>query len=402
MPHYVEPTVDPEWGIPRNVPTERFAAAVAAHPGAKGLFCVSPSYNGLCAELPALAGLAHGAGMPFIVDQAWGPHLRFCDRLPIDAMSAGADAFVTSTHKLISGFTQSSVLLANRARFNVPRLDSMVKMTQSTSPLVLIYASIDAARMQMMTAGQELWSRALDLAEQARAAVNTIDGVRCLDHDVLEREGVYAFDPTRLTISACGLGLSGFELEVRLRDDYAIAIEAADALNVVLNVTYGDSEADLTKLVEALRDLSGRMGGGADGAAAEAACRALLVHLPAFTEQVMSPREAFFSDSEALPVRACVGRVSAEIVTPYPPGIPVVAPGEIVSDDLADYLEAGAEADLHVHGPEDPTLRTLRVVRRAVNARATAPARRRPRPTATSPHRSSRCWRRSRSSSRSS
>ena len=362
MPHYVEPTVDPEWGIPRNVPTERFAAAVATHPRAKGLFCVSPSYNGLCAELPRLAEIAHGAGMPFIVDQAWGPHLRFCDRLPVDAMTAGADAFVTSVHKLISGFTQSSVLLANGARFNVPRLESMVKMTQSTSPQVLIYASIDSARMQMATTGQELWSRALELADRARAEVNTIKGVRCLDHDVLEAEGVYAFDPTRLTISACGLGLSGFELEMRLRDDSAIAIEAADALNVVLNVTYGDSDDDLDRLVEALRDLSGRLS-GADGAAAEAACRALLVHLPAFTSQAMSPRDAFFADSEPLPARHCVGRVSAEIVTPYPPGIPVVAPGEVVSDELADYLEEGAAARLHVHGPEDPSLRTLRVVR---------------------------------------
>ena len=361
-PHYVEPTIDPDWGIPRNVPSERFAQAIAAHPTAKGLICVSPSYNGLCAELPRLAELSHKAGMPFIVDQAWGPHLRFCDRLPLDAMAAGADAFVASVHKLVSGFTQSSVLVADGERINVRRLESMVKMTQSTSPQVLIYASIDTARAQMATAGQELWSGALDLAEWARGEVNAIAGLRCLDHDVLEREGVYAFDPTRLTVSACSLGLSGFELEVRLRDDHGIAIEAADALNVVLNVTYGDSREDLERLVAALRDLSGGLGGGASGAASEAACRRLLVRLPSFTRQVMSPRDAFFAESEPLPVRRCVGRVSAEIVTPYPPGIPVVAPGEEVSPEIADYLEEGA-GGLHVHGPEDLSLRTLRVVR---------------------------------------
>jgi lysine decarboxylase len=362
-PVYVEPTVDPEWGIPLNVPSDRVAAAVAEHPEARALFCVSPSYNGLCADLPHLAELAHAVDMPFIVDQAWGPHLRFCDRLPVDAMTAGADAFVTSVHKLISGFTQSSVLLADAGRLNLGRLESIVKMTQSTSPLVLVYASIDTARWQMANHGQELWSRALDLAERARAEIDAIDGVRCLGHDVLEREGVYAFDPTRLTVSACGLGLSGFDLETRLRDDHGIAIEAADALNVVLNVTFGDSEDDLRRLVAALRGLAGGLGGGATGAAAQAACQALFVHLPRFTRQVMSPRDAFFAASDALPVRGCLGRASAEMVTPYPPGIPVVAPGEEVSDELIAYLEEGAAAGLHVHGPEDLTLRTLRVVR---------------------------------------
>ena len=360
MPHYVEPPVDVEWGVPRNLTTESVRKALAANPDAKGLFVTSPTYNGFGADLEAIGAAVHETSMPFIVDQAWGPAFRFCSRLPIDAMSAGADAAVTSTHKLISGVTQSSVLMANSGRINVGRLNGALKMTQSTSPQAIIYASIDGARMQMATQGEALWTRAVELAEWARERIRDIPGVRCLGWECLEHDGVASFDPTRLTVSGCDLGHSGWELETILRDDYHIAVEAADALNVVLNVTHGDRKEDLEHLVTSLRDYASRHESG--DTAAVAACRALIALMPPFTEQLMTPHSAFFSVSEALPVRDCVGRVSAEIVTPYPPGIPVLGPGELISTDLVRYLEAAADADLHVHGPEDLSLRTLRVV----------------------------------------
>ncbi len=355
MPHYVEPTADEGWGIPLNVPTARVAEALERWPQAKAVFVVSPSYNGLGCDLEAVAALVHAAGMPFVVDQAWGPHLRFASRLPVDAMTAGADGAVASTHKLISGLTQSSVLLANGARISLPRLESIVSMTQSTSPQALMYASIDGARAQMATEGDALWARALELAERGREEIRGIDGVRCLGDELLADEGVASFDPTRLTVSACEIGLSGYALETALRDRYAVAVEAADPLNVVLNVTFGDDEDDLRRLVDALRDLAAR-----ERRASVCAEAGLL--LPPFSLQVMSPRDAFFSASRAVPVADGVGCVSAEIVTPYPPGIPVVTPGEEVSTEIAAWLvEAGARG-LHVHGPEDPTLATLRVV----------------------------------------
>lgn len=355
MPHYVEPTVSAEWGIPLNVPAVRVADALGRWPEAKGVFLVSPSYNGLGCDLEAVAGLAHAAGMPFVVDQAWGPHLRFASRLPIDAMTAGADAAVASTHKLISGLTQSSVLLANAGRISLSRLESIVSMTQSTSPQALMYASIDGARAQMATEGDELWARALDLAEWARAEIAGIDGIRCLGHEITADEGVASFDPTRLTVSVCERGLSGYALETVLRDRYAITVEAADPLSVVLNVTIGDDADDLHALVDALRDLSETTTG-------TAVCADAALPMPSFSRQVMSPRDAFFSVSEPIQVAQSVGCVSAEIVTPYPPGIPVVAPGEEVSTAIADWLAVAGARGLHVHGPEDPTLRTLRVV----------------------------------------
>jgi arginine decarboxylase len=359
MPCYVEPEVDPDWGIPLNVTVTQVAAALRAHPAAKAVFVTSPTYNGLAADLPGIAAAVHVAGVPFIVDQAWGPHLRFCPELPVHAMTAGADACVISTHKLISGITQSAVLLARGARLNLARLESMVKMTQSTSPQVLIYASIDAARQQMATRGAELWRAAIACAEWARGEINQIAGLSCLGHEVLRAEGVAAFDPTRLTISALDVGLSGFELETALRDGHAVAVEAADPLAIILNVTYGDSMDDMRVLVEALRATAARAGGGGQR---EAAGQWLRLRPPAFTRQVLSPREAFFAPSAALPVEDCVDRVCAEIVTPYPPGIPALGPGEEITAETVAYLRRASAVHLKVHGPEDLSLRTLRVV----------------------------------------
>ncbi len=359
MPLYMEPAIDPLWGIPLNVRAADALAALAQAPDAKALFVTSPTYNGLGADLPAIAALAHDTGVPFVTDQAWGPHLRFCPELPVDAMRAGADAAVVSTHKLISGLTQSSVLMAGGARINLPRLDGMVHLTQSTSPQALIYASIDAARAQMAVHGAELWRGAIELAEWARAQIIALPGLRCLGAEMLGRDGVTEFDPTRLTISACELSLSGYELETVLRDDYRIAVEAADPLNVVLNVTYGDSREDVELLVGSLRDLAARYRAGGGGSTA---CSGPLAHTPPFTRQVLSPREAFFAPAVALPLGQCVGRVSAEMVTPYPPGIPVLGPGEEISPDIVAYLHEAAASGLKVHGPEDRALRSLRVI----------------------------------------
>jgi arginine decarboxylase len=358
-PIYLEPAVDPLWGIPLTIGAGDAERTLAEHPAAKAIFVTSPTYNGLGSDLAAVATAAHAAGVPFVTDQAWGPHLRFCPELPVDAMTAGADAAVVSTHKLISGITQTSVLMARAERINLARLDSMVAMTQSTSPQVLMYASIDAARQQMATQGAELWRGAIAEAQWARARIDSLPGMRCLGEQALAPHGVASFDPTRLTISAFDLGVSGYELETALRDDYHIAVEAADPLNVVLNVTYGDSHADLEKLASALHDLAARR---AAGPAASASRAGRLARSPGFTRQVLSPREAFFAPSEALPLAQCRARVSAEMVTPYPPGIPVLGPGEEISDEIVAYLQEGARIGLKVHGPEDRTLGTLRVV----------------------------------------
>jgi arginine decarboxylase len=361
MPLYMEPAIDPIWGIPLQVRAQDALTALEQAPDARAVFVTSPTYNGLGADLAAIGALSHGAGVPFVTDQAWGPHLRFCPELPVDAMTAGADAAVVSTHKLISGITQSSVLMARGERVNLARLDGMVHMTQSTSPQVLMYVSIDAARRQMAVHGAELWRGAVELADEARTRIGELPGLRCLGSELLERDGVAEFDHTRLTISACALGLTGYQLETVLRDDYRIAVEAADPLNVVLNVTFGDSRDDIDLLVGALRDLAARYGSAAGGGGS-AACSGLLSHTPAFTRQVLSPRDATFAAAVAKPLAECAGEVSAEMVTPYPPGIPVLGPGEEISPEIVAYLQEASATGLKVHGPEDRTLHSLRVV----------------------------------------
>ncbi len=361
MPLYMEPAIDPLWGIPLQVRAADALKALEQAPDARAVFVTSPTYNGLGADLASIGVLAHRAGVPFVTDQAWGPHVRFCPELPVDAMTAGADAAVVSTHKLISGITQSSVLMARGERINLARLDGMVHLTQSTSPQVLMYVSIDAARQQMAVHGAELWRGAIELAGWARERIGELPGLRCLGAELLGRDGVFEFDPTRLTISACGLRLTGYQFETVLRDDYRIAVEAADPLNIVLNVTFGDSREDLELLVDALRDLAARYGdeAGGDGSAA---CSGLLAHTPPFTRTVLSPRDATFAAAVARPLAECAGEVSAEMVTPYPPGIPVLGPGEEISPEIVAYLQEASATGLKVHGPEDRTLRSLRVV----------------------------------------
>jgi len=367
VPIFVEPTVDATWQVAVNVPLSRYVAALEAHPGARALFVTSPSYNGFCADVPALAALAHAAGLPLVVDQAWGAHLRFAEALPVDAMAAGADAAVISVHKLLSGLSQASVVLAGGGdRLDVERLRTMVTMLRTTSPLAPIYVSIDAARRQMVEHGEALWGEALRLATLARRRLAAVPGVAVLDWSGAAeyasqvdaaRAGAVDFDPVRLTISAAGLGLSGYELERALRAGQAVAIEATDSHNIVANITFGDSEASIERLVLALASVAAQAAASGKKAATMPPPK-----LPLAGRQALSPREAFFGARQALPLAGCAGRVSAEMVVPYPPGIPVLGPGEEITPETVAYLREAALSGVLIHGPRDPLLRSLEVV----------------------------------------
>jgi arginine decarboxylase len=363
QPVFVEPVLDEAWQIAVNVPLARYIAALEAHPRARAVFVTSPSYNGFCADVPGLAAAAHAAGLPLVVDQAWGAHLRFCGTLPIDAMAAGADAAVISVHKLLSGLSQAAVVLTRGDRLDADRLRTMVTMLRTTSPLAPIYLSIDAARRQMVGGGEALWSEALRLAAVTRRRLAAIPGVAVLDwaHAGLTatapQSGAVDFDPVRLTISAATLGLSGYELERTLRADHAVAIEASDPRNVVANITFADSEASVERLVGAVAAIAARARRSGNRAAISPSLK-----LPLAGRQAISPREAFFGTREPLPLRACAGRVSAEMVVPYPPGIPVLGPGEEISAETIDYLVEAAARGILIQGPHDLALATLEVV----------------------------------------
>ena len=256
-----------------------------------------------------MAAAAHAAGMPFVVDQAWGPHLRFCDALPADAMAAGADAAVNSTHKLIAGLTQASVVVARGERVNLKRLSGVIKMTQSTSRMALIFASIDASRQQMAVHGDGLWRGAIELSQWGRGP-HPRDPRR--PYPGARRSSTFPaaheFDPTRFTLTARDVGLSGYELETILRDDYRVAVEMAEPINVMFNITHGDSKESVGALVDALADVAARFRDKEPSPLLE---RAAALQFPRFTRQVLSPRTAFYAASDVVATKDAVGRVGA-------------------------------------------------------------------------------------------
>jgi arginine/lysine/ornithine decarboxylase len=359
-PVYVAPRLHPTLGVGLGVHPDDLAVALKAHPAAKLITLVSPTYFGVAADLPAIARVAHAHGVPVHVDQAWGPHLGFHPELPPSAMAAGADAAVTSTHKLLSSLSQSSILNLRGGRVDPARVASAVGLTQTTSPLLPLLASIDACRRQMALNGQALLGRTLDLAASARRRLQRLGGLQVLDADRLGL-GPERFDPTRLVVDVTGLGLTGLVAERLLRQRLGIAPEGADLSSVVCMVTIGDTRASVDRLVDAFVSLSA----GATAVPPRMRQRprssgSVIAPGP----QAMTPREAFFAGSRAVPLAEAAGQVAAELVTPYPPGIPVLAPGEIATAEKLAYLALGRMQGMHVCGPADASLATLRVVAR--------------------------------------
>ncbi|MDP9417518.1 MAG: aminotransferase class V-fold PLP-dependent enzyme [Actinomycetota bacterium] len=353
-PVFVTPTVHPEQGVALGVEPAALAAALDEHPAAALVSLVSPSYHGVCGQLRELVHVAHARGVPVHVDEAWGAHLPFHPDLPLDALAAGADVVVTSPHKMLSALSQASVLLAQGPRVPVERVARAVQMTQSTSPLVPLLASIDAARRQMVLAGRALLGDAIELAGIAAERIARIPGLRVLDALALGLPRARR-DPLKITVDVTGRGLTGVIAEQALRES-GVAVEGCDLRTVFLVVTAGDDRGTVDRLVAALGALPEQAWSHA--AVAPPPPAALLPG-----PLLLTPREAFFAPSVAVPLAASLGRVCAELVTPYPPGIPVLVPGEVVTGDKLDHLREFAAAGLHLHGCADPRLRTLRVVR---------------------------------------
>jgi arginine/lysine/ornithine decarboxylase len=357
-PVYVAPRLHPTLEVGVGVDPGDVAAALAAHPAAKLVAVTSPSYFGVAADLPAIARAAHGAGAALYVDEAWGAHFAFHPALPPSAMAAGADAAVTSTHKMLSSLSQSSILHLRAGRLDPARVASAVRLTQTTSPLLPLLASIDACRRQLATGGEALLERTLTLAARARRRLERMPGIEVLDADRLGL-GPDRFDPTKLVVDVTGLGLTGLAAERLLRERFAIAPEGSDLSSVICMVTIGDTRQRVTRLLGAIATLSAERA-GATPAARPRSSGPVIAPGP----QAMTPRDAFFAPARAVPLAAAAGQVAAELVTPYPPGIPVLAPGEVIDPDKLAYLAHGRDHGMHVCGPADPTLATIRVVAR--------------------------------------
>jgi arginine/lysine/ornithine decarboxylase len=358
-PIYVTPTLHPALDIGVGVDPDAVNAALRDHPSARLVVVTSPTYWGIASDVAGIAAVAHAHGVPLYVDEAWGPHLPFHPHLPPSAMSSGADLAVTSIHKLLGGLGQAAILNACGTRLDLGRLATTVRMGQTTSPSTPILASIDACRRQMAIAGNCLMARTLDLAADARERLAAIPGISVLDAARLGLP-MHRLDATRLVIDVQGLGVTGFAIDRALRDRFAVAVEMSDLRGIVALVTVGDDRERIDRLVQGIATLAteARRGSPAGMAALpRSAGIAAAGNVP-----VLSPREAFFAPSRAMPLNAAIGEVAAELVVPYPPGIPILVPGERISGDKIAYLTGVMRCGAHVRGTADPRLETIRVV----------------------------------------
>ena len=367
-PVYIEPVVDEALGIAHGLGTEAVREACRLHPEAKALLLVSPTYYGVASDVRAIAEIVHEAGMALLVDEAHGAHLTFCDDLPESAIAAGADLVAQSTHKLLGAMTQASLLLLREERIEKERVQRAMSLLTSTSPNYLLLASLDIARLQMAEVGAAHLARAVGLARKLRREVNATPGLFSFGEERMGGAGAFALDPLKLTVTVTGLGLTGAEAAHILRHEHKIEAELFDAQNVLFLLTYADTEESAGRLLAALRSLAQRRTAQAATAAAAAIAvpdggkAQVTVRLPAAPPVAIPPREAFYRRSVPCRLREAAGRIAAETIAFYPPGIPVICTGEVFTAEVCRYIEAMAAAGLKVTGAADASLWTLRVV----------------------------------------
>jgi arginine decarboxylase len=337
-------------------PTE-LERVLDAYPDARAVMMFTPTYYGVSADVKSLAEVCHARGLPLITDDSWGLDYSFCSRLPPSAIESGADLAIGRVHKTLNGFGQTSVLSVQGNRIDTARLELVFELEQSTSASSLLLSSIDAARRQFQRDGEQLLGRAIDHALRLRAAIEKMPGLELMTDAVVGGPGAFAFDPTHVAFNVVGLGLTGFSAADWLREHHRIHVELSDHRRLMPLITYADSDANIDRLIAALRALC-------DGHASADPRPPLDVPDPAALrcETVMLPRDAFLGETDTVPWREAAGRVSAEMICPYPPGIPVTAPGERLTTEVVEYLEQLAAAGVMVEGASDESLETFRVV----------------------------------------
>ena len=355
-PVFVSPEYSKEAGVPAGVAVSSIEKAIADHPWAKGVFLVSPTYHGLCSDISASAELCRRQGVPLVVDEAHGAHCYFSPHLPGGALTLGADACIQSIHKVTGSLTQSSMLHIASKRISEEAVAKALHLVQSTSPSYLLMVSLDLARQDLALRGREMADKALDLAGRAREEIGKISGINCYGRELAGNSGIFEMDPTRLIISARDLGISGFELKKVLFEEYRVDTEMADWYTLLGIVTYANEREDLERLTGALKDISNTRRGGKPLSPP--------APFPARPPQILSPRQAFYSLSRVIPWKEAKGKVSTEMIAPYPPGIPAVYPGEEITGEIWDYLEEYRKEKRHLHGPSDPELAKIRIADR--------------------------------------
>ncbi|HWK28281.1 MAG TPA: amino acid decarboxylase [Solirubrobacter sp.] len=357
LPTWVAPEYEPELGMAHGVTPAALRAALRATPDARAAFIVSPTYYGMAADVAGCAEVAHAAGVPLVVDQSWGPHFGFQHELPPNALAVGADAMLTSVHKIAGSLTQSALLhVSGSGRVDPEIVGRTLRLMRSTSPSSLLMLSLDGARRQLVLHGEALLTATVAASRRTAQAIDRIPGCRVVGDEEVGRPGVAARDPLRLVIDVRGTGATGYEMAEALRSNFDTQVELATQATIVLVLGIDELPRELERFVYDLTSIVRRM--ERPGATEE-------VTLATGTfenEVVMPPRDAFLGASESVAVDASVGRVSAEAIAGYPPGIPVLLPGERITDEVISYLRSLKAVGARLHGASDPEFETIRVV----------------------------------------
>jgi len=373
VPSFVLPEYDPELGMAHGVTPEALEAAL--HRGrergqaARAVFIVSPTYYGMAADVAGCAEVAHRAGVPLVVDCAWGSHFGFHAKLPPSPLRLGADAMLASTHKIVGSLTQSAMLLvSDSGRIDVGAVARAVRLVRSTSPSSLLMVSLDAARRQLAVHGEALLDRTIHATARAREAIDFIPGCVVVGEQFVGRPGIAGWDPLRIVVDVRGTGCSGYEVAAALRASYDTHLELATHATIVLVVGLAEPVENLERVAHDLGETVRRIA-RPDAAPAIARAPAPMAH-----ETVVPPRDAFLGRSEAVPVEEAIGRISCESIAGYPPGVPTLLPGERVTPEVIAYLIEMTRAGARLHGAADPSFRTVRVLSEVSAATPGVPA----------------------------
>lgn len=329
VPVYMQPEILPRLGIAGGVPYETFAETVKKHPDAKAVFLINPTYYGITSDLPKIIELAHRSNMTVLVDEAHGAHFHFHPELPPSSIPLGADIAAVSLHKTGGALTQSSALLLNERIYRREYIKTILNLTQTTSASYLLMASLDVSRKMLATEGRQIMSHILELARYARSELNRINGLYAFGSELINGKGVIGFDETKLGVCVTGIGLTGHEVYDLLRDKYNIQIEFGDVHNILAILSVGDTAKNVNALIAALRDIAMKH---ATGKNVET-----WVDLTN-PDIIVSPRDAFYSRKKKIPLEEAEGEISGESIMAYPPGIPIVSPGERIDKSIIEHI----------------------------------------------------------------
>ena len=353
VPVYVNPEVDHRLGISLGMTQESLQKAIREHPKAVAVLVNNPTYYGICSNIRAVVKTAHEAGMLCLADEAHGTHFYFGNGLPVSAMEAGADMSSVSMHKSGGSLTQSSLLLTG-PNVNKGYVRQIINLTQTTSGSYLLMSSLDISRRNLALRGNAVFHQVADMAEYAREEINAIGGYYAFGSELRNGDSVFDFDATKLSVHTLDIGLAGIEVYDLLRDEYDIQIEFGDIGNILAYLSIGDRSQEVERLVSALAEIRRRFQKDATGMLSQEYIDPIVL---------MSPQEAFYAEKVSLPLRETEGRICSEFVMCYPPGIPVLAPGERITGEILDYIEYAKSKGCSMTGPEDPSITRLNVLK---------------------------------------